>query len=160
MSIEVVLARDGSIGYRIEELIRGASASIDAALYRFNNPRLAEALAAAAHRGVKIRIVLDRNKCGESRLSRGLLASSSIPLRALYGRQGAGTKMHHKFAIFDGQTAITGSYNWTLESEEQNYENLLVLRDEGKIRTFQEEFEALWEEGCELSALSHAHADR
>ena len=154
MSIDIVLARNGSVGHRIEELIRGASASIDAALYRFNNPRLAEALAAAARRGVKARIVLDRNKYGESHSSRKLLAASSIPWRVLYGRQGAGTKMHHKFAIFDRQTAISGSYNWTLESEEQNYENLLVLRDEGKIRTFQEEFEALWEESCELSAVS------
>lgn len=154
MSIEIVLARDGSIGCRIEELIRAASASIDAALYRFNNPRLAEALAAAARRGVKIRVVLDRNKYEEMPSTGIPLAHGSLSLRILYGRQGAGSKMHHKFAILDGQAAVTGSYNWTLESEEENYENLLVLRGEDEIRMLQKEFEALWEESCQLSAVS------
>ena len=37
--------------------------------------------------------------------------------------------MHHKFAILDGQTAITGSYNWTVESDEENFENLVILHD-------------------------------
>ncbi|MGA2631402.1 MAG: phospholipase D-like domain-containing protein [Terriglobia bacterium] len=148
MSIEIRLSRDGSIACRIEELIRVASTSIDAALYRFNNPRLAEALATAARRGVRIRVVLDRNKHEETPSTGKLLAHGSLSLRILYGRQGADTKMHHKFAVFDGQTAITGSYNWTLESEEQNFENLIVLRDQESIALYQREFATLWAEAA------------
>ena len=53
--------------------------------------------------------------------------------------------MHHKFAILDNHTVLTGSYNWTPESEEQNYENLLVLREPAQVEAYQREFEALWE---------------
>jgi phosphatidylserine/phosphatidylglycerophosphate/cardiolipin synthase-like enzyme len=54
--------------------------------------------------------------------------------------------MHHKFVILDGAAVLTGSYNWTTESEEQNYENLVILSDPAQVRTFQEEFEELWRE--------------
>jgi phosphatidylserine/phosphatidylglycerophosphate/cardiolipin synthase-like enzyme len=31
--------------------------------------------------------------------------------------------------ILDGETVITGSYNWTVAAETSNGENLLVIRD-------------------------------
>jgi phosphatidylserine/phosphatidylglycerophosphate/cardiolipin synthase-like enzyme len=55
--------------------------------------------------------------------------------------------MHHKFALLDNELVLTGSYNWTLASEEQNYENLLILRDPEHIKIYREEFEALWADG-------------
>ena len=149
MNAELLLTRSGSVAEAIERLIAEATASIDAALYRLNHPRLARALDDAAGRGVRVRLVLDRNKYEETRSTRELLTRSPIPFRLRYGREGPGSKMHHKFAIFDGRAAITGSYNWTLESEEQNYEHLLVLRESAFMGIFQKEFEALWEEARE-----------
>jgi cardiolipin hydrolase len=144
MKIELALTRAGSVAGRIEQLVHVASNSIDAALYRFNHPRLARALRDAADRRVKVRVVLDRNKYEESRSTRELFANHAIPLRLLYGRQGVGTKMHHKFAILDGATVLTGSYNWTLESEEQNFESLLIVSEWEQIESYQKEFESLW----------------
>ena len=37
-------------------------------------------------------------------------------------------KAHNKVMIIDGQTVITGSYNFTLTADEKNAENLLVIR--------------------------------
>ena len=144
MKIELALTRTGSVASRIEQMVRVASNSIDAALYRFNHPRLAGALLDAEGRGVKVRVVLDRNKYEESRSTRELFANGSIPFRLLYGRQGVGTKMHHKFAILDSTTVLTGSYNWTLESEEQNFESLLIVSEWEQIESYQKEFESLW----------------
>jgi phosphatidylserine/phosphatidylglycerophosphate/cardiolipin synthase-like enzyme len=36
---------------------------------------------------------------------------------------------HNKVMILDGQTVITGSFNFTKSAEESNAENLLVIRD-------------------------------
>jgi phosphatidylserine/phosphatidylglycerophosphate/cardiolipin synthase-like enzyme len=146
MDTEVILTRGSSVAETIERLVREAATSIEAALYRFNNPRLACTLKDAIRRGVGVRLVLDRNKYEESRTTPEVLANGGIPFRLLYGRQGPGTKMHHKFAILDGRTVLTGSYNWTLESEEQNYEGLLILRAPQQVAIFQREFEALWAE--------------
>ena len=154
MDAELLLTRSGSVAEAIERLIAATTISLDAALYRLNLPRLARALEAAVARGVRVRLVLDRNKYEETPATRELLAAGSIPFRLRYGRQGPGSKMHHKFAIFDGQVAITGSYNWTVESEEQNFENVLVRREPALVTIYQKEFEALWEESSQRSAIS------
>lgn len=147
MAVEVIFTRASAAAEVIERLIQATTTSLDGALYRFNNPRLARALDEAIARGVRVRVVLDRNKYEESRSTRELFSNGRIPFRLSHGRQGPGSKMHHKFVILDGRTALTGSYNWTLESEDLNYENLLILREPEQLETYRQEFEALWEEG-------------
>ena len=148
---EVVFARTGSVAETIERLVETTRLSIHAALYRFNNQRLAHALQQAHTRGAEIRLVIDRNKYEESQSTRRILAESSFPFRLTYGRDGAGSKMHHKFVLLDELTVVTGSYNWTFASEEQNYENLLILRDPRLVATYREEFDALWEIADDIS---------
>ena len=125
-------------------LLRTTSRSIDAALYRLNHPRLARALEEAVERGVRVRLVVDGSKYNESRATQELLARAIIPFRLAHGRQGRGSKMHHKFVILDQQTVLTGSYNWTLESEGENYENLVILEEAQPVEAYTREFEALW----------------
>ena len=142
--MEIKFARSESVADVIMNLMHEASSSIDGALYRFNHPGLAEAIEAAADRGVRIRLLVDGNKYRESRTTQELLAGAHIPFRLAFGRQGRGSKMHHKFVILDQQTVLTGSYNWTLESEDENQENLVILRDAYSVDAYTQEFEALW----------------
>ena len=101
---EVVFTRDQSIAEVLEELIDSAKRSVEAALYRFNSRRLAEALQKANDRGLKVRLVLDHNKYEESQATRQLLSNSSVPFRLTYGKNGPGSKMHHKFVLVDGRS--------------------------------------------------------
>ncbi len=144
MEIEVLFTRTDSVAARIEELIRQGRTGIDAALYRLDLPRLAQALAEAARRGLRVRLVLDSLKYSENQATRELLAKSGVRFRLAHGRRGPQTKMHHKFAVLDHETVLTGSYNWTLESEQQNYENLVILRSAEHAAAYSREFEALW----------------
>ena len=141
---DVVFTRTGAIVETIEHLVSAATTSIDAALYRFNSQRLGSALDAAHRRGIRLRLLLDGYKYEESQATRRLLSSARFPLRLTYGHGGARSKMHHKFALLDDKLVLTGSYNWTFASEEQNYENLLILRQPGLIKAYRAEFEALW----------------
>jgi cardiolipin hydrolase len=150
MATEVLFTRAGSVAEAIARLIRANSGSLDAALYRFNNSHLGEALEDAVRRGTKLRLVLDSNKFEESKTTRKLLADHHLPFRITYGLLGPGSKMHHKFIILDGSTVLTGSYNWTLESEEENYENLLILRESSQVELYCQEFEALWAKASEV----------
>lgn len=144
MPIQALFTRSASVGKTIEQLVRAARRSVDAALYRLNQPRLARALHNAAHRGVNVRVILDRVKYDLTPATQQLLSKLEIPYRLMSGRQGRYAKMHHKFAILDGNTAVTGSYNWTLESEENNYENLMIIREPEQVKRFEREFETLW----------------
>jgi mitochondrial cardiolipin hydrolase len=53
--------------------------------------------------------------------------------------------MHNKFMVADQSSLITGSYNWTLSIARYNYENILITREAGVIKSFTNEFDQLWE---------------
>lgn len=55
----------------------------------------------------------------------------------LFARREAGL-MHHKFALMDDAWLLTGSFNWTYNS---NAENLLALADPALVAAFRAEFE-------------------
>ena len=142
--MEIKFARSESVADVIMSHLHEATSSIDGALYRFNHPGLAQAIEEVAERGVRIRLLVDGNKYKESRTTQELLSDVVFPYRLAFGRQGRGSKMHHKFVILDQHTVLTGSYNWTHESEEENQENLVILRDADSVEAYTEEFEALW----------------
>jgi phosphatidylserine/phosphatidylglycerophosphate/cardiolipin synthase-like enzyme len=144
MLVDAIFSRNDSPAKRIERLIKDARSSFDAALYRLNSQRLAKAVKDAHERGLQVRLVLDSNKYQESQATRQLLADRDIPFRVSYGRDGSGSKMHHKFAILDGAIVLTGSYNWTFASEEQNHENLLIVREAEVVEAYRSEFDRLW----------------
>ena len=146
--MEIKFARSESVADVITGLLHETTRSIDGALYRFNHPGLAQAMEAAAQRGVRVRLLVDGNKYRESRSTQELLAGALLPFRLAFGRQGRGSKMHHKFVVLDQRTVLTGSYNWTLESEDENQENILILRDPYSVHAYSEEFEALWSEAA------------
>ena len=52
--------------------------------------------------------------------------------------------MHHKFAVIDSHTLLTGSFNWTAQAAAKNQENLVVMRESHLIPEFETEFESLW----------------
>jgi cardiolipin hydrolase len=141
---EAVFSRTHSIAEFIENLLASAQVSIDAALHRFNSQRLARALLDAHRRDVRIRLLTDRSKFGDSTATQKLLSNCGFPVRVTHGRDGEDSKMHHKFAVLDGRLVITGSYNWTFASEEENHENVVLLRDPKLVETYCHEFEALW----------------
>jgi len=141
---ETLFTSEGSVASVIEDLLQQARASVDVAVYRITNPRLARALGEARSRGLQVRLLVDRNKYEKNASTRELLAENSVPFHAIYGRKKKGSKLHHKFAVLDGHVLLTGSYNWTIESEEQNYDHMLIIRDRKLVLAYQHEFDRLW----------------
>lgn len=141
---QTLFTSEGSVAGTIEQLLLEARVSVDAAIYRITNPRLADALGEAHNRGLRVRLLVDRNKYQKTAITRQLLAKNSVSFRAIYGREGKGSKLHHKFVVLDGHTVLTGSYNWTIESEERNFDHLTILRDPTLVTAYQREFERLW----------------
>lgn len=43
---------------------------------------------------------------------------------------------HNKLIIIDGETVITGSFNFTKAAEEKNAENLIILNDKNIAQLF------------------------
>ena len=52
--------------------------------------------------------------------------------------------MHHKFAVIDRKTVITGSFNWSPSAAHQNDEVLLPIRSAQVPAHFSREMDRLW----------------
>jgi cardiolipin hydrolase len=49
--------------------------------------------------------------------------------------------LHDEFAVVDGRWVVTGSFNWTISTENQNRENLLIFDCPDLARSFTAEWE-------------------
>ena len=138
--IQVYFSPNGGCEHAVISEIRKANQTIDIAMYYLSSREIVQALIKAKENNVRIRIVLDQGQEIENSSKSGYLVKHGFDLRYHLGFG----LMHNKFAIIDGKSLITGSFNWTLTAEERNEENLLVITDEDTIEKYQQRFEYLW----------------
>ena len=100
-----------------------------------------------------IRLVLDPHIAEEKKTVTGLEKIHDLSLRYSGSRSGKKGHMHHKFLIVDGETMVTGSYNWTPGAEYVNYEDILVENTPTIVTRYQQEFERLWSVGVDAIEL-------
>jgi phosphatidylserine/phosphatidylglycerophosphate/cardiolipin synthase-like enzyme len=144
---EVYFSPNGGIRQRLLRAIEESRKSIDIAVYNFTASQLAEALYAAKARGVRVRVLTDRERADTGGSGVRGLRLNGITVRALGVPEQS--LMHHKFAVFDERLVVTGSYNWTNSAEHANYENIILLDDPGVVNRFRQEFLRLWREARE-----------
>jgi len=138
--IKVYFSPNGGCQQAVVSEIRKAVQTIDIAMYYLSSREIAQALVKAQGSGVHVRIVLDQGQEIEAASKSGYLLKHGFDIRY---HMGFGL-MHNKFAIIDGKSLITGSFNWTLTAEERNEENLLIIADEGTIEKYKQRFDYLW----------------
>jgi phosphatidylserine/phosphatidylglycerophosphate/cardiolipin synthase-like enzyme len=178
--------------------INSAQSSIDVAVMGITLPHVAHALADAARRGVRVRVVMDNSYRKDwTSLTTDEVASLSDEDQEVWaevdglvdtdgdgevsdaeraagdvgtilsqagiaviddtedGSKGSGL-MHHKFAVFDGQTVVTGSANWTHSgffgdfgrpASRGNAENVVLVRHAGVAQAYAQEFALMWGDG-------------
>ncbi|MEJ7590727.1 MAG: phospholipase D-like domain-containing protein [Planctomycetaceae bacterium] len=125
---------------RIQELLRESRASIDICVFPITDDRITDAVIDAAARGVRTRIIGDNEKAFDPGSDMHRLAEARILIRM----DTSPNHMHHKFAVFDGRIAVSGSYNWTRSASEHNQENIMVTNDSKFVQLFRKQFEHLW----------------
>lgn len=146
---EVYFSPNGGCQDAVLSQLRSARRSVDVAIYSFTVNRIALVLDSAARRGVKVRVVMDRQQAASSYSVAALLAKK-MPVRIGAG----GGLMHDKFAIIDDSVCVTGSYNWSDAAEFKNDENLLVLASTALAKAFKDRFEIVWTYSVPESSLA------
>ena len=121
---------------RINGLLRSARRSVDICVFTITDNRITSEIEAAHSRGVDVRIVTDNDKAEDRGSDAARLARQGIPLRV----DRTDNHMHHKFAVFDAQRVVTGSYNWTRSAATSNEENIVVTDDSKLVASFAAEF--------------------
>ena len=109
----------------IVNAVGGAKTSILVQAYSFTSAPIAKALLDAHKRGVRGEVILDRSQRTEKYSSADFLANQGVPTKI----DAAPAMPYNKVIIVDGETVITGSFNFTKAAQEKNAENLLIIRD-------------------------------
>ncbi|MCP9816264.1 phospholipase [Synechococcus sp. GreenBA-s] len=133
----------------------------DLALFVFSAQELTTSLVQLQQRGVALRVLADPgfasrpfsevlDLLGAALPDRdcGLEAGNRPLARPLEGvgmpRLARGDKLHHKLAVIDGRTVVSGSFNWSPSAAHQNDETLLVIDSSLLAAHFSREMDRLW----------------
>lgn len=147
-STAVHFSPNGGCCNAIASEIEKASRDIAVCTYYFTEDRLSDSLIKAKHRGIAIRIVLDKSQ-----------TSSKYSETNKFGKEGIEARidsthhiMHNKYCIIDSSTVITGSYNWTDSAEKENAENLIIIKGSPELAAkYLADFEKHWEHSTECN---------
>jgi phospholipase D len=117
--------------------IHSANTSIDVMAYALTSSVIAKALVKAHERGVKVRILVDRSqlKTKHSQVSFLLQKGISVSIDPAAGIA------HNKVMIFDNESLLTGSFNFSQAAEIRNAENLLLIHDPSLARLYKQNWE-------------------
>lgn len=144
----------------IGKTLDSATKSVDMALFVFSEQRLANILEKRHEETVEIRALIEpqfayrpysealdmmgvalSNKCKyelDNQPWKNPITTVGVPILP------KGDLLHHKFAVIDNQTVITGSHNWSEAANIGNDETLLVLENPTVAAHYLREFSRLY----------------
>lgn len=126
----------------INRQISNAKKSLDICVFTISDNRIVDHIEAAHKRGVKVRIITDDDKQHDLGSDIFRMKENGIAVVA----DSTPDHMHHKFAIFDNEFVICGSYNWTRSAATRNNEDIVVQDTPIIVNGFIGEFSRLWHE--------------
>ena len=124
-TLSVYFSPAGGCTEAIIKELNNAKTSVLVQAYSFTSAPIAKALLNAHKRGVRVDVLLDKSQRKEKYSSADFLLNSGIPTKI----DAVHAIAHNKIRVIDGETVITGSFNFTKAAEEKNAENLLVIKD-------------------------------
>lgn len=123
------------------QALNEATSTLDIAIYNIKDQEIAQAVLHANNRGVHVRILTDASKA-ENKKQAAILddfVRNNIEVKINSAR-----KMHLKMAIIDERLIVTGSYNFTEASANENIEQLMTIANSELAEQWTEVFENLW----------------
>lgn len=123
--LEVWFSPKGGCTEAVVKELDGARKTVLMQAYSFTSAPIAKALVEAYRRGVKVEAILDKSQDTERYSEADFLVNAGVPTFI----DAAHAIAHNKVMVIDGETVLTGSFNFTKAAEERNAENLLILRN-------------------------------
>jgi hypothetical protein len=133
---------NGGVRTRIVSEIDRAQSTLDLAIYSFTSDEIREALVRARNRGVTVRIIADSSQANGQGSEIGNLESMGFNLKRSSGESGG--IMHNKYMIVDSSLLFTGSYNWSANAEDNNFENAVFIQASPLIQNYISDFNRIW----------------
>lgn len=135
---EVYFSPGGGCTKAITDALGAAKSTVRVQAYSFTSAPIAAAIVAAHKRGVEVQVILDKSNRTANYSSADFLARAGVPTYI----DAKHAIAHNKVVVIDGETVITGSFNFSKAAESSNAENLLVIRDRELAAKYGKNWEA------------------
>jgi phosphatidylserine/phosphatidylglycerophosphate/cardiolipin synthase-like enzyme len=121
--LKAFFSPNGGCTQAVVDALNAAKKTILVQAYSFTSVPIAKALVDAKHRGVDVRVILDKSQRTERYSGTTYLVNEGIPTFIDASHKIA----HNKVMVIDDQEVITGSFNFTKAAESGNAENVLLI---------------------------------
>ena len=141
--VEVLVTHPGE-GIRAAALaaIAAARRTVDVEMFVLSDALVIDGLVAAARRGLQVRVLLDPTQ-PQNAQSMSVLQAAGAAVR-FYARAGD-ELLHAKLGIFDRDSVLFGSCNWSRSGFTRNHELDLLVHDSTFARAFLARMDLDWE---------------
>lgn len=121
--------------------IRNSKKYFYGAFYDISSMNVANELISAHKRGIDIKLVTDNDTFSGTAIDK--IVESGIPVVT----DNSNGLMHNKFAIIDGSSVFTGSYNTTDNCANKNNNNAILINSSELAEIYQSEFDEMYVSG-------------
>ncbi|HVN53712.1 MAG TPA: phospholipase D-like domain-containing protein [Anaerolineaceae bacterium] len=119
------------------QTVQGAKRSVHVMIFTFTDPGLASALIERAKAALDVQGVIEDRGASQGALP--TLFCAHLPFKT----DGNKYTMHHKVIVIDGQTVITGSFNFTKSADTANDDNLIILHSPAVAALYEQEYQQI-----------------
>jgi phosphatidylserine/phosphatidylglycerophosphate/cardiolipin synthase-like enzyme len=138
VQVENYMAPEDDVMAKLVQYVQGAKTSVHYMIFTYTHADLAAAMIACSKAGVDVEGVIEDRGATEGALVP--LFCAKLPVKT----DGNKYTMHHKVIIIDGQTVITGSFNFTKAADTENDDNLLVIHSAAVAALYEQEFQNVY----------------
>jgi phosphatidylserine/phosphatidylglycerophosphate/cardiolipin synthase-like enzyme len=150
-TVQPFFAPDDSPAGALIARIQSARHSIHFMAFSFTSQDISAALQSARNRGVSVQGVVERTQAESNQGAQFFpLRSAGMDIRM----DGNPRNMHHKVMLFDGETIVTGSYNFTASAENNNDEDMMIFLCPSAAAQFEMEFRHVFASGASTADIS------
>ncbi len=134
--VEVYFSPYGGARDKIISEIDNAKKEVKMLAYIMTDKEIADALIRAKNRGLDVIIIIDPHLNNDKNNQAKKLNDAGVPTLIDYRHNVA----HNKVIIVDDDKVLTGSYNYYVNSDTVNAENMAVLKSKSVNKTYKDNF--------------------
>jgi phosphatidylserine/phosphatidylglycerophosphate/cardiolipin synthase-like enzyme len=109
---------------QIVDVIDNTQKTLFIQAYQFTSPPISKAVVLAKRRGVDVKLILDKSQYSQGKYCSALFfAHEGVPVWIDYKPNIA----HNKIMVSDNTKIVTGSFNFSINAQERNAENMLII---------------------------------
>lgn len=124
--IQVCFTPGGNCTADVVRAIDHAHKTLLIQAYQLTSQNIEDAVVDAKHRGVDVKIILDKSQVSSNHASSAKFFSErGVPVWIDYKPHIA----HNKIMVIDHEVVVTGSFNFTRSAQLHNAENLLIIEN-------------------------------